>query len=300
MKPTESSDRLIDLVPEIATYRRSVGSRLRRCIGTSIKRALRCSVGLAAVLAVSLGFAPSARAQHAGDVLLATTPTGKLTTLGVRVYGETFSALSPVKYIVDDPGFDRATVYPVGYGTLPASTALKFVLEPFGPPGAPRSTLWFWDGAGPNAHFSPLTNGTQFSVSRFANAATVDGGNDPVPGFALGTTSLTGGIHVHPDFRVTGPAGSDPAIGIYAISMRLAMTGRQTSEPVYFLFSTPEVVASAMPLANAWASSIAAVPEPESYALMLAGALVLAWRVRCSRRWQAESTTFTEARSGDE
>jgi len=237
----------------------------------------------AALLAIGWSVAPQAHAQHAGDILLASTPTGQLTTLGVRVYSAEFDPLELGEYVASNPGMDRATVYPAGYGTLPGRTALSFLLEPFGPAAAPMSTLWFWNGDGSIADFAPLTNGTQFKVLRGGNTAIAEGGTDPVPGFSLGTTSLTGGIHVHPFYAISRTPGGDPAAGIYAVAMSFSMPGRTASDPVFLLFATPDLHANALPLATAWAEGVAAIPEPESIALLLAGSVLVAWRVRPAR-----------------
>lgn len=236
-----------------------------------------------ALLSATALCATQAHAQHAGDILLATTPTGQITTLGVRVYGVEFEPLEFGEYVATNPGVDRATVYPAGFGTLPGSTALSFALEPFGPAAATESTLWFWDGDGATADFAPLTNGTEFKVSRGANSAIVQGGTDPVAGFSLGTTSIAGSIHVHPFFILSRPSADDPAAGVYAVAMSFSMPGRATSDPVFLLFATPGLDGTAMPLATAWADGVAAVPEPESIALLLVGTLVVAWQVRPAR-----------------
>jgi hypothetical protein len=239
---------------------------------------------LAAVfLIAAAALAPHAKAQHAGDILLATTPTGQLTTLGIRVYGVEFEPLELGEYVATNPGVDRATVYPAGFGTLPGRTSLSFTLEPFGPAAAAESTLWFWDGEGATANFAALTDGTQFKVSRGTSSAIVQGGTDPVEGFSLGTTSIAGSIHVHPFFILSGPSGDDPAAGVYAVSMSFSMPGRAASDPVFLLFAAPGLDGTAMPLATAWADGVAAIPEPESIALLLAGTLVVAWRVRPAR-----------------
>lgn len=279
---------------DLITTAADVGSPPTECViasGTSPLRALsrtgrtrRWRTALsAALLSATAWCTTQAHAQHAGDILLATTPSGQLTSLGVRVYGVEFDPLELGEYVAANPGVDRALVYPPGYGTLPARTALSFTLEPFAPRSGTPSSLWFWSGEGAGADFSALTDGTEFSVSRGTNTATVQGGSDPVVGFTLGTTSITGGIHVHPFFSVSRTSGEDPAPGVYAVAMSFSMSGLDPSDPVFLLFATPGLDQTALPLASAWASDIAAIPEPESFALLLAGAVLIAWRARITR-----------------
>jgi hypothetical protein len=279
-------DRIARAVRVGFSPRRRVSSRgapLLRALSHAGWAGLWRSALATTLLSTSTFFAVPAHAQHAGDILLATTPTGQLTTLGIRVYGVEFEPLEFGEYVATNPGVDRATVYPAGFGTLPGRTSLSFNLEPFGPAGAAESTLWFWDGDGSTADFAALTDGTQFKVSRGTSSVIVQGGTDPVEGFSLGTTSIAGSIHVHPFFILSGPSGDDPATGVYAVSMSFSMPGRAASDPVLLLFATPGLDGTPMPLATAWADGVAAIPEPESIALLLAGTLVVAWRVRAAR-----------------
>jgi hypothetical protein len=277
------------------------------------------------VIACAIGWPTAitpALAQHF-DVLV-TSESGELITGGyndsnntaiapLRVFeGEVVPTGVPgVSYESESPGepgfragnqgfLDGASMTPSGvYTALPGSTGLFFDFLPMTIGGNTRN-LFFWDGIG-SVSFVPVFSDYELSLVKFGGGGftvTIDG-NDAalVAGGNIQTTTADGAVHTHLFTRLDiNDAGTDdPAQGFYLYSLQMRMSGRNTSDPAFFIFGaldpsdlTPEEFEefeAAHEAAGDWVQANL-VPEPSSLILVgtsLLGLMAFVRRCRVAR-----------------
>lgn len=205
-----------------------------------------------------------ADAQHS-DVLVAGVE-GRLTSgdadfdtamwrLGARVYTEQFDS----DYAITDPGWNTLGVgspaMPAGAESLPANTALEWDFVPLKIDGQ-SAGLFYWDGTGevefgglPGPGYALSLQSLEMGVSKFFHA---DSSDELVPGAVLDSTDGIGSMHRHRFFFLDdgdGDFDTNPADGVYLVSIRTRMEGLDRSRPSYFAFgslgSSPEMIAQA-------------------------------------------------------
>lgn len=161
-------------------------------------------------------------------------------------------------YSVNNPGF----VAFAGPDSLPGNQDLRWDFLPMtvdsGPHAGYRSTLLYWDGTGGSPAFGPtLTDDYEFSLFGRDAPATADGGAEIVPGDVITQTPPNGALHEHRfyylDDNGDGLNTTIPAAGIYVVGMRLLIEGLEHSDPLFMVWSTPEVaVLPAIQPSAAW------------------------------------------------
>ena len=183
---------------------------------------------------------------------------------GTQLFTQTFDLVYPGLVGATAPGFYCYSDYPL----LPSSDLGFNALAMTNPDTLVTSNLFYWDGDGAVDFAAPTVGSTlQFRLSSATNIS-VDGSASDVPGFVIDTTSPDGLLHKHISYAAHGPGGSDPADGLYLVSIQLTMPGLTDSEPVYFLFNAdyqrdaqnniiyagdaPQVEQDSLDLAEAW------------------------------------------------
>jgi hypothetical protein len=218
------------------------------------------SLAILCALLAEIAGSGSARAQHF-DVL-AQQVAGKIVTgaadfdsgqwtLGRRVYSGEFDD----DFAVNNPGFNAlgagAPTLPAGSQALPANSGLSWDFWPMRIDDF-SSNLFYWDGAESDSSAGLTPNdvrfgalpGPNYQLSLFDKSNgkfSVDGSDQAIPGGIIDDTAADGSLHRHRFFFLEdgdGNAGTDPADGIYLISLRLRMNGLVTSDPLYIVFGT--------------------------------------------------------------
>lgn len=226
-----------------------------------------------AVAAFALAsWAAGAQAQHVheGDIEIGAAD-GKIVLLGAAhqeagtgraiLEGEwpDSSLISLRRYAVDEPGFDSMV------GAFVADT--EFNLSGWG-------SLSFWDG---DSWESTIPGNATVTVAKFFDTFVFSGsGVTPAEGFFLGVAGPSGELHEHVNFILQAfPANTEPTHGAYRIGLQLSSPTLDASDPFYLVLNrgmAPEAFEESI--------HAMAVPEPESYALMLAGLGLLGWARR--------------------
>ncbi len=223
------------------------------------------SSSLALLLALGVLAPPSALAQHAGD-LDPTLASGKIVfdtgnllprnaATGYKIYEGNFNDFAGGPNSTDDPGFD------VVDGTFVAGQQLWF--KAIGTLGYWNGSAW---GAAPGSATFTITDALGGNTLIKASGVTNPFG-------AIGEADDGGGIHAHIDFSIS-PTPAGP-VGAYMATLFLTSRtsdgvtpypGITDSDPFHLVMnrglSTPN-------FENA--VSVLAVPEPETYAMLLAG-----------------------------
>jgi hypothetical protein len=233
-------------------------------------RGRRSLFHLATVAGVLLTFVVAdAHAQHA-DVLVQVVD-GRLATgsadfdsgqwtLGKRVYSAEFSSI----FSVNNPGFNalaaESSSLPAGATALPGNATLGWDFLPMKSDGA----LWnlsYWDGLGATeseVEFGELP-GPDYRLDVYGRKIIgVDGSPIFVPGDVINDTNSDGSLHTHRFFYLDSGnqnATTNPADGIYLMSMRLKMPGLDPSQPIYFVFGTPGSTLAALRAAETWVTN---------------------------------------------
>ena len=223
------------------------------------------SVTLAALFAVSVLAAPAALAQHAGDVD-PTLSSGKIVfdtgnslprnlATGYKIYEGNFNDFAGGPNSTDDPGFDMAD------GTFVAGQQLWFKAI---------GSLSYWNGmvwgAAPGSATFTITDALSNNTLIMASGVTNPFG-------AVGQADDGGGIHAHIDYSIS-PVPAGP-VGAYMATLFLTsrtsdgttpFPGITDSDPFHLVMNRG---LSHTDFENA--VSALAVPEPETYAMLLAG-----------------------------
>jgi hypothetical protein len=188
-------------------------------------------------------------------------PTCDKYTLPHRVWSREFDA----DFQIDDPGFNAlgagSPSLPGGSQALPGDTDLTWDFWPMRIDDM-SANLFYWNGletdgvpdfSPDDVRFGPLPSAS-YRLYYLNLSHYVDGADAAVRGGVIDTTAADGFIHKHNVFFLDdgdGNALTDPADGIYLLSMRLRMAGLQTSLPIYMVFGTLGSDAGALDLAAA-------------------------------------------------
>lgn len=142
---------------------------------------------------------------------------------GVMIAG--FPPFSPADYGRDEPGFNALPAadpaLPAGAVALPPSAAVSLNLLPF-TVGSSTHSLFYWNGSGA-VNFQPTTT-VQPAITLSV---------DPNP---LGNTGLSGGLDLHPSFKLDNGGAGIPADGVYLISPTATVSGLTDSDRFYMLW----------------------------------------------------------------
>jgi hypothetical protein len=176
---------------------------------------------------------------------------------GLKLFESEFpqaGSLSPFK--TDDPGYDAEP------GTFP--TAAQIWYRAIG-------TLSFWNGSS----WGAAPGGTTITVEDAVGAITTFAGSGITNAAgAIGLVSPSSEFHEHLDFALLPGLGSE--VGAYLIGLQLTSRTSTGGMPGPYGDSAPFYIAFNNGLdADAFETAVAAVPEPSTYALMLAGLLAL-------------------------
>lgn len=154
-------------------------------------------------------------------------PTG-VDTANVRVYGYAFQTNPDDPYFDQDPGINA----PAGSGLGPGTTVSFNVL----------GGLSYWSGTGPVTQTAP-PGGEALQYTFGISSRTVSGSSGPQAGFNLGAVQSSGAFHKHlnafllgPDGNATAGDGSEPAPGVYFVTLQVVDAGVATSNPLYVLY----------------------------------------------------------------
>ncbi len=189
-------------------------------------------------------------------VVLNDAPTAWAT--GYKIFEGDFGDFAGGPFKTDDPGFDHQD------GAFTPFTQLWY---------RGLGTLGFWNGSawatGPAG--TSVTVEDALGSKTFFSAAGV-----AVPDGAIGQFSAAGNIHQHLDFELV-PGPMSP-IGAYLITLQLTSRTAAGVTPGPYLDSLPfHIVFNNGLGGDAFEASVMAlaVPEPGTYAMLLAGLLVL-------------------------
>lgn len=231
-------------------------------------------------------FSVSAYAEdhlHAGDIEIE-VEGGKLGTHGAGHYQDAtgyaifeadFRDLAGGPYRTNAPGFDSHA------GTFDQGDIIAYQAV---------GSLWSWNGG---SWISTVLNGETISLAGNLGENTV-WGTSGVSGDAVGTlgqAGSSGNIHEHLTFAIASASGL-PTEGAYYITLQLLSADLNStfdgivpngkyasSDPFYLIFnnglSSGEFHSAVHGLAH-----IAAVPEPSTYAMFLAGMGLMGWQLR--------------------
>jgi hypothetical protein len=233
-------------------------------------RAVRgMSIALLCVLAQ-----PSFAAEHAGDIEVAAVsdvlhvdPHGQAQVAadGSKIFEADFRDFGGGLYVTDDPGFVA------GDGALAGGTQIWY---------QGLGTLQAWNGSSWVVASSAVAVNILDVLGTYTTFSSV-GVTDPVG--AIAQVSGAGDIHSHLDFSITG-ADRDVA-SAYLITLQLTSRGNGGSLPGPYAMSDAFHIAFNNGLGEpAFESAVGAlmapVPEPQAYALMLAGLSLLGAAMR--------------------
>lgn len=221
-------------------------------------------LSLAVTLSLCTGMVHAEEHLHEGDIEVSVS-AGQWVVLGghedtawgsgARIFEGDFGDFAGGLYKTDDPGYDSAE------GTLIDGTILSYV---------GLNVLQFWDGAqwGSAMHEAVVTvSGNDGVESVFTWNGVTDAQG------AIGQALSDGKIHEHLDMVVSG--ADKTVAGAYLLQFKLVGTGYADSDPFLLVLNRGLD-------AESFESSVMAltVPEPETYALMLAGLGLLALAAR--------------------
>jgi hypothetical protein len=213
----------------------------------------------AAAAALALAAAPaSADGLHEGDIEI-TIVGGKLTLEGAAeftfgtgwsIFEADFGDLGGGPLKTDDPGYDNEA------GTFTPGTIVNYAAV--GPLMVWNGSAWSTGGIAPeyvrlDGNFGEETRFTLTGVTGDATGLVGQAGGD-------------GTIHEHLDMSIARTGGGLPTFGAYAITLKLTSAGLIDSDP-YLIVLNHGLSDDAF---EAGVHALA-VPEPESWALMLGG-----------------------------
>lgn len=205
-----------------------------------------------------LPLAAQAQPLHDGDIEVGVVG-GKLTVSGNDAWHADGSAvfegdlgdLAGGPYLTKAPGYDSET------GTFAANTIVNY---------AALGSLQFWNGS----VWAATVPGNEF-VKIEGNLGedtrwTAVGITGDLTGL-LGQASANGIVHEHLDMSVARVGGGVPAVGAYLIQLQLTASGYASSDG-YYLALNRGLDDMAF---EAAVGALAPIPEPQTWALMLAG-----------------------------
>ena len=224
---------------------------------------------VAVALSIFVSVSAEVQAQHFFDVIVQSVDdrvasgsgnsSNGTWSIGQRSYLGEFDSDD---YAVNDPGWGTfgtgSPSLPAGADPLPALTDLEWDFLPMKIDNT-ISNLFYWDGSG-TVQFGDLPSaGYELSMqSRTAGFIPVDGSPAFVQGEIIDKTDSIGAIHEHRFFFLDdgdGNLATDPADGIYLISLRPRVNGLDRSKPIFLVFGTPGSTTTALNDAQAWVDS---------------------------------------------
>lgn len=227
-------------------------------------------IGSSLMLGAQLAYAADEH-LHTGDIEIE-VEAGKLHThgaaenqagTGYAIFESDFRDLAGGPYKTDDPGYDSVD------GTFAVGAVINYNAI---------GNLWFWDGM---TWSSTVANNEKIRLDGNLGEETIwtsTGTSGDLTGL-VGQAGSDGKIHEHLDMRVIAPTGFLPTTGAYYITMYLSGTGLENSDPYLIVFNN----GLAEEDFEASVAALAAIPEPESYVLMLAGLAFIGMRRRQKR-----------------
>ena len=136
-----------------------------------------------------------------------------------------FPPFAPADYGRDEPGFHALSrghsALPAGVSTLPAGAAVTVNLAPFLLGGA-SDTLFYWDGSGA-VSFQPA------AVAQPGVAMSLDANT-------IGNAGITGGLDLHPAFKLDNGGPGVPSDGAYLVAPIVSVTGLADSDRFFMLW----------------------------------------------------------------
>lgn len=226
---------------------------------------LRPSALAAAVFtSAALLLSPPLSAQHAGDVQI-TLHAGKITIggnaetqfgTGYKIFEGNFGDLFGGPHKTDDPGFEMED------GTFLAGQQLWYQAS---------SVLKFWNGS---AWGAPASGKTFTIEDAFGGQTFINGTGVTNPLGVLDAADAGGGIHTHIDFLISNAGPVPTPAGAYMVTLALTSRGVDGMSATGYLDSDPFLLVMNHGLSAASFESAVhalAVPEPEAYAMLLAG-----------------------------
>ncbi len=220
-------------------------------------------------LAASLAFTLPAMAQHlhAGDIELE-VESGKLAVhgaahsqygTGYAIFESDFGDFAGGPYKTNNPGYDSHA------GTFASGDIIGYQA---------LGSLWHWNGAGWGNSVANsetiLLNGNFFEET-FWSVAGVLGDAAGL----IGQAGASGNIHEHLDMSINAPTGFLPSVGAYYVSLQLTSDNYVSSDPFLIVFNN-----GLDGMAFEHAVHALAVPEAETYAMLLAGLGLIAFKLR--------------------
>lgn len=199
---------------------------------------------------------------HTGDIFPGLL-SGQLVVLngidlggGAKLFEGDFGDLAGGPYSTDDPGFDAPA------GTFGAGTQIWY---------RGVGTLRFWNGTS----WDGAPAGTSVTLeSALGDVTTFSAAGVAAPEGAIGQAVAGSEFHEHLDFALLPGLGSE--VGAYLIGLQLTSRTSTGAAPGPYGDSAPFYIAFNNGLdGEAFETAVAAVPEPSTYALMLAGLLAL-------------------------
>jgi len=232
-----------------------------------MSRALPTLLAAAALYGL-LPLAVHAAELHEGDIEISVVDN-RLTLSGNHafhadgspVFEGDFGDFAGGPFRTDDPGFDS------GDGTFLAGTIINYTA---------LGSLKYWNGSAWHATV-PANEFVRMDGNLGEETFwTVSGVTGDITGL-VGQAGANGKIHEHLDLRVGRAGAGVPAVGAYLFQLQLtADNGYLPSMPYYMAMNRGLSV-------DAFETAVAAVPEPQTWALMLGGLVIGALALRNRR-----------------
>ncbi len=180
-------------------------------------------------------------------------------SLGVRSYQGRFES----DFTTRDPGWNTlgsgSPAMPVGAVAPPANTDLEWDFLPVKVDGT-VSTLLYWNGMGPVTFGQTPAEGYElFLQSKSSGFIGADGSAELITGAVIDDTDSIGSIHRHRFWFLDdgdGQLETDPADGVYLVSIHTRMQELDRSRPLFFVFGTLNTSSSALNDAQNWVDSV--------------------------------------------
>ncbi|KAB2318137.1 PEP-CTERM sorting domain-containing protein [Betaproteobacteria bacterium SCN1] len=230
---------------------------------------LKTHLAFAALMAVSMPVLADEDHLHAGDIevevdagqLVAHGAAQTQSGTGYAIFESDFGDFAGGPYRTDDPGYDSAA------GTFAAGTIINYQA---------LGSLWYWNGL--NWGNSVVNGETVQLDGNFGETTVWTVGGVTGDGAGLvGQAGSDGKIHEHLDMSIEAPAGFLPTAGAYYVALQLVSEGYANSDPFLVVFNNG-LGTEAYELAVG--ALAAPVPEPETYAMLLAGLGLIAFKLR--------------------